>query len=267
MKQEREQSAFLRFVDKWSFVMVVGICALTIAAAAVWSGSAQKEQTADLSEAAQAAADAARPTPALTLTPKEKAEERSEPTASPAVPTFKSEQAALPEEKEEELPVMAEKTPQSSALPEESAPAQTRPVFTAPLKGKTVRAYAKDELLYSETLRQWMTHPGLDIASAAGTPVVAAADGTVTEVTQDALLGYTVTVDHGEGLTTVYASLSRDGRPAQGAKLRAGDPVGLCDVTAQSETALGAHLHFEVRQDGEDVDPNEFYPDLNEGKE
>ncbi|HEX6348492.1 MAG TPA: M23 family metallopeptidase [Candidatus Dormibacteraeota bacterium] len=101
-------------------------------------------------------------------------------------------------------------------------------------------------------------HAGVDLAGfPEGTPVLAAAGGLVAAVRFDQRgYGNYMVVDHGHGLSTLYAHL-------QGADLKAGDPVfrgfrlGRLGSTGMS---TGPHLHFEVRTDGRPVDPELFLP-------
>ncbi|MDI6911832.1 peptidoglycan DD-metalloendopeptidase family protein [Nocardioides sp.] len=98
----------------------------------------------------------------------------------------------------------------------------------------------------------WSTgvHTGLDFAAPVGTPVVAAGAGTVT-VQHPAWAGTLVRIDHGGGVQTWYAHLSRVD-VASGQVVAAGDPVGLVGGRGN---ASGPHLHFEVRLDGDAYDP------------
>lgn len=93
-------------------------------------------------------------------------------------------------------------------------------------------------------------HTGTDFAAAHGTPVGAAADGTVASAGWRGGYGKAVLVDHGTE-TTLYAHLSAM-TVVGGQQVRRGDPVGRVGSTGQS---TGAHLHFEVRVDGVPVDP------------
>jgi murein DD-endopeptidase MepM/ murein hydrolase activator NlpD len=95
------------------------------------------------------------------------------------------------------------------------------------------------------------THEGVDEAVPIGTNVAAAGAGTVTYAGPSAGYGLRVDIDHGGGLVTRYAHLSRaDVRV--GGQVRAGDRIGLSGNTGDS---TGPHLHFEVRQGGVAVDP------------
>jgi murein DD-endopeptidase MepM/ murein hydrolase activator NlpD len=101
---------------------------------------------------------------------------------------------------------------------------------------------------------RWSTgeHTGQDFAAPTGTPVVASGSGTVTVEHPD-WAGNLVRIDHGGGVETWYAHLSRvDVVPGQ--QVAAGDPVGL--VGSLGNTS-GPHLHLEVRLDGEPYDPGQ----------
>jgi murein DD-endopeptidase MepM/ murein hydrolase activator NlpD len=95
-------------------------------------------------------------------------------------------------------------------------------------------------------------HTGIDLAVPLGTPVHAALDGTVHVVVSTTGYGVHVILDHGGGLTTLYAHLEsvtvHDGDEVDG-----GDVIGLAGSTGNS---TGPHLHFEVRRDGVTEDPN-----------
>jgi murein DD-endopeptidase MepM/ murein hydrolase activator NlpD len=94
-------------------------------------------------------------------------------------------------------------------------------------------------------------HRGVDVAAPAGTPVRAAAGGTVLSAGPRGGYGETVEVDHGDGTTALYAH-------ASALLVRAGDRVEAGQEIAQvgsSGRSTGAHLHFEVRQGERPVDP------------
>lgn len=133
--------------------------------------------------------------------------------------------------------------------------AETPRVVVAPLEGEVVAAFSMDALQYNETLADWRTHDGMDIAAAEGTKVLAACSGTVEAVLQDDLLGSTVVLKHPDGWSTVYANLEV-GAPVQaGDSVSAGQTVGTVGNTALSERAEGPHLHFAVFRNGTAQDP------------
>jgi murein DD-endopeptidase MepM/ murein hydrolase activator NlpD len=97
-------------------------------------------------------------------------------------------------------------------------------------------------------------HHGLDIAAPTGTPISAAAGGKVTFAGQQRGYGNIVIVDHGNGTETRYAHQDTIA-VSVGQRISAGQRVGTVGSTGLS---TGPHLHFEVRRNGEAVDPRGF---------
>lgn len=98
-------------------------------------------------------------------------------------------------------------------------------------------------------------HAGLDIGAPYGAPVVAARAGVVTFSGDASGYGRTVIIDHGNGLTTLYAHLeAADVRPGQ--SLAAGERLGAVGATG---LATGPHLHVEVRSNGVAQDPGRWF--------
>ena len=98
------------------------------------------------------------------------------------------------------------------------------------------------------------THTGLDIATATGTPIKTVADGTVTFAAYSGSYGYLVKVDHGNGVETWYGHTSKMLVKA-GQEVKSGDTIALVGSTGNS---TGPHLHFEVRINGEHVNPQKY---------
>lgn len=98
------------------------------------------------------------------------------------------------------------------------------------------------------------THTGLDIAATTGTPIKVVADGTVTFAAYSGSYGYLVKVDHGNGVETWYGHTSKMLVKA-GQEVKAGDTIALVGSTGNS---TGPHLHFEVRINGEHVNPQKY---------
>ena len=97
-------------------------------------------------------------------------------------------------------------------------------------------------------------HKGIDFSANTGDPVLAVADGVVSFSADRAGYGLTVEVDHGNGYVTRYAHNSRLSRRV-GDLVRSGQEIAKAGSTGRS---TGAHVHFEVWQDGAVVNPRKF---------
>ena len=94
-------------------------------------------------------------------------------------------------------------------------------------------------------------HPGIDIAVPLGSAVRAAGGGTVLQTGQEAEYGLFVLLEHPGGLQTMYGHLSR-ATVAAGQAVDAGQVIGLSGNSGRSSAP---HLHFEIRRDGQPIDP------------
>ncbi|MCL2859890.1 MAG: M23 family metallopeptidase [Oscillospiraceae bacterium] len=130
------------------------------------------------------------------------------------------------------------------------------PVFKMPVEGKIIREFAKDNLVYSQTLQEWVTHPGIDIASSEGTIVKASADGTVDSVKNDPRYGLTVIIKHVNGYKTVYSNLETANYVKKGDKVKTGQSIGTVGNTAAFEVEDASHLHFEMTKNNVNVNPS-----------
>ncbi len=124
-----------------------------------------------------------------------------------------------------------------------------------PVDGILIKGYAMDCLIWSKTLRQWMTHPGVDLAAPKGTEVRAVMPGTVKKVYDDDLLGTTVLIEHEGGVSTLYAGLQNEPPVKEGDRVAARGLIGYVGDTAISECADESHLHFELWLNGIPNDP------------
>ena len=116
---------------------------------------------------------------------------------------------------------------------------------TAPITGKITSRYG-----VSSSIRK-CTHTGLDISATTGTPIKVVADGTVTFAKYNGSYGNLVKVDHGNGVETWYAHTSKM-YVKVGQEVKAGDVIAAVGSTGNS---TGPHLHFEIRINGEHVNP------------
>jgi len=104
---------------------------------------------------------------------------------------------------------------------------------------------------YHPILHENLPHEGIDITAAPGTRILAPAAGRVVKVGWESGYGLMVVLDHGYGLETRYAHMSRTAAQV-GADVKRGDLLGFVGSTGLS---TGPHLHYEVRINGRPVDP------------
>jgi len=184
-------------------------------------------------------------------------------TPPPALPPVTQEPAPTP------TPVPVTPAPTQTATPTPvptpsptPVPTPAALVFTWPVKGEVLAAHSVETLAYDETMGDWRTHAGMDIAATLGTQVVAAAQGTVIDVSFDELMGATVTVEHQDGLESKYCNLAAKPTVAVGDEVETGSVIGSVGATAAAEGARASHLHFELSKDGAAVDPLDYLPEL-----
>lgn len=169
-----------------------------------------------------------------------------------ATNTTKSD-AAKQENSTEERKVDETKT-------EEKKEKEKDPVFIKPVEGETLREYAKDKLVYSETLKEWITHFGVDIKADKTSVVKCAADGRVASIKNDPRYGLTVVVEHANNFKTVYSNLLTAEFVTEGEEITSGQTIGTIGNTSTFEVLDADHLHFEILKDNENVDPNIYIP-------
>jgi murein DD-endopeptidase MepM/ murein hydrolase activator NlpD len=97
-------------------------------------------------------------------------------------------------------------------------------------------------------------HAGVDLSADVGTPVKVTGDGVVTHAEWGGAYGRLVIVDHGNGIQTYYAHLSRF-NVITGQTVRRGEVIAL---TGSSGRSSGPHLHYEVRRGGIPVNPHSY---------
>jgi len=121
-----------------------------------------------------------------------------------------------------------------------------------PIAGKL--NWPTNSMKITQYYRGWR-HSGLDIGVAKGNPLYAAESGVVTTAGWNSGgYGYYVIIDHGNGISTLYAHASKLYVKA-GDKVKKGDPIAASGSTGRS---TGPHLHFEVRVNGNRVNPLDY---------
>ena len=130
--------------------------------------------------------------------------------------------------------------------------------FAKPVEGEISKEYAQENLVYSETLQEWVTHSGIDIKADKTTVVKAAEKGIVKTIKNDPRYGLTIVVEHANGYKTVYANLLTSEFVVEGEKVEKGQSLGTVGNTAVFEIADEPHLHFEILKDSMPVNPSDF---------
>lgn len=190
---------------------------------------------------------------------------------------WQEEQYAPAEEKQEDVPVapvppaqppsssapqsMSSSAPSSppassaSAAPAGSRPAQT-PLFASPGAGATLQSFSGDELVYNDTLKDWRTHNGMDIACAEGDAVTAPASASVSRAYTDPQWGGVVELSAG-GLTVRVCGLAQLA-VKEGDTVAVGDALGTAGEVP-AESAMKTHVHLEFVKDGAYADPVAYF--------
>ena len=127
--------------------------------------------------------------------------------------------------------------------------------FAMPVDGEIVRGFAKDSLVYSQTLQEWIVHQAIDIKANSRDVVKAAADGKVSAIKSDPRYGLTVIIEHEGGFKTVYSNLLTAEFVVEGEQVKQGQTLGTVGSSSTFEIADEPHLHFEMLKDSEYVDP------------
>lgn len=130
--------------------------------------------------------------------------------------------------------------------------------FIKPVEGEISKEFAKEDLIYSDTLKEWTTHLGIDIKAEETSEVVAAQDGVVKSIKNDPRYGLTITIEHDDGYQTIYSNLLTAELVVEGENVEKGQTIATIGNTAAFEAKEETHLHFEILKDFEQVNPSDY---------
>lgn len=128
--------------------------------------------------------------------------------------------------------------------------------FVKPVDGEITKEFAKEKLVYSNTLEEWATHLGIDIKADKTTVVKASEAGTIKSIKNDPRYGLSVIIEHQDGYETLYANLLTTEFVKVGEQVKQGQSIATVGDTATFEIADEPHLHFEIIKNGEQIDPS-----------
>ena len=135
------------------------------------------------------------------------------------------------------------------------------PSFTLPVSGTLTNKHDPELQIFSPTMNDYRVHLGIDIQTEKNAPVYAAADGTVSKIWVDTLMGYCIAIKHSGNCVTVYKNLAAtlpEGI-AEGTSVRSGQLIATVGNSAMVEVADEDHLHFEMTVSDLAVDPLKYF--------
>ncbi len=130
-----------------------------------------------------------------------------------------------------------------------------------PVSGTITKGHDSTIQVWSETMGDYRVHLGIDIETTDGAAVCAAADGTVSKIWDDALMGRCIAISHEGDIFTFYKNLDTtlSSGIKEGAKVECGQEIGRVGGTALAELADEPHLHMEMTVKGLAVDPRDYF--------
>ena len=218
---EPKPSRAKKFFAGSGFYLVLALCVAAVGGVAVWTVN-DSLQTQEMSEA---------PTTVMTTAATTRAVEAGHNVAT--------------------VPDTRTTVRLTATKPTTTATAKAADTYVLPLNNTVVRGYAKEPVFWG-TLETWKVHYATDFAGALGDTVKAVANGTVTDVYDNALWGGCVVLDHHDGTLSTYRGVNCT--LAVGAAVKLGEPIGvLSEIPCEKD--LGPHLHLEMAAGSRVLDP------------
>ena len=189
--------------------------------------------------------------------PQTDAQRKSQPTPAPTpeAPDMTPEAPQVATEPETDSVPNPQQTQQTGQTAQEAVD-----YFIWPVNGTLARPYSVEVLSFDRTMSDWRVHSGWDIAAEQGTQVLSTANGVVSAIYEDVMMGNVVEVSHSNGLVSAYANLNEDIPVNVGQPVSVGSVLGTVGRSALGEIGEVDHLHFSLRMSGETVDPTDWLP-------
>ena len=144
-----------------------------------------------------------------------------------------------------------------------SATGSKIPSFILPVSGSLSSVHDPSLQVFSPTMQDYRVHLGVDLTTKENAPVYAAADGKISKIWVDTLMGYCIAIKHSGDCVTIYKNLAEtlpEGI-AEGVSVRSGQLIATVGESAMVEIAEEPHLHFEMTVSDLAVDPLEYFDD------
>lgn len=143
------------------------------------------------------------------------------------------------------------------------APTEAPRTWSAPLAEiSLLTPFCADTMVQSGVTGLWAVHPAVDLACQRGEKVYAIGDGTILSAGQDKLQGVWLEIDHGDGVTALYAGLALTADYQAGDAVQSGAVIGYGGNGMLEESELGPHLHLQVCQEGQPIDPTTLWKEV-----
>ncbi len=135
------------------------------------------------------------------------------------------------------------------------------PSFILPVSGTLSSTHDPDLQVYSSTMNDYRVHLGIDLVTKESAPVYSAADGKVSKIWVDPLMGYCMAISHSGNCVTIYKNLAESLAEgiSEGSSVRAGQIIGSVGESAMVEVGNEPHLHFEMTVSDLAVDPLKYF--------
>ena len=142
-----------------------------------------------------------------------------------------------------------------------STPTSSAPELSLPVSGSISKGHDTSIQVFSPTTGDYRIHLGVDMITAEDAPVWAAADGVISRIWDDPLMGKCLAISHSGDCYTIYKNLDHDLPEGivEGASVTAGQQIATVGETATLELAEEPHLHMEMTIKGLAVDPREYF--------
>ncbi|MBR0443076.1 MAG: M23 family metallopeptidase [Clostridia bacterium] len=189
-------------------------------------------------------------------TVKEPDQSQNEPSGSEDTAGGKNE---LPSDGTTETP--EDPTVKPEDKPSDETQTTAVPELSLPVSGSISKGHDTSIQVFSATTGDYRIHLGVDMTTVEDAPVMAAADGVISQIWDDPLMGKCLAISHSGDCYTIYKNLD-NALPDDitvGASVTAGQQIGVVGETATLELAEEPHLHMEMTVGGLAVDPMEYF--------